>query len=243
MLKKSLLATVVICSLFTQACTSNTDSDKTDPRLTSNEPKFFTESGAISCAIGAGVFGLTCALVTGKTEECLAAAAVGCIATMGVNYLVNNIRTKYKTQEDQLKALSDAVANDNKTLTNLINQTKEVIKDNETRIAEINKQTKDAKEKEKLLKEEKAEAIANINYLKKELIGLKKKKDTYEQARDELLKNKDTQQQAQLNKDSKEQLKSLDSEIETLTKQITELETTLVAYGNSFDVNAIKTNA
>lgn len=63
-----------------------TDPNEVDPRLTSENSKFFTESNGWSCVFGGAVTGLTCSLLLeGSLDTCLLAAFLGWVITVSAN--------------------------------------------------------------------------------------------------------------------------------------------------------------
>lgn len=66
-----------------------------------------SSSYAVSCGVGAVLAGGVCLLIVDKDKRaaCIAASAAGCVAGMGTNALLDNIRNNYHSREQQLDAL------------------------------------------------------------------------------------------------------------------------------------------
>ena len=103
-----IIVTITLCiSMILTGCQNSggTSSKDVDPTLTkSNSAQFFSKSAWQSCAVGAGIGGIGCVLLGGKTGTCLASAAVGCGVLMGANYYLDTKRAEYADAEMRLDA-------------------------------------------------------------------------------------------------------------------------------------------
>ena len=134
-----------------------------DPTLTkSNSAKFFSKSAWQSCAVGAGIGGIGCVLLGGKTGTCLASAAVGCGVLMGANYYLDTKRAEFADAEMRLDAYIQDVQQNTYEVQAVTETAKAVLDKNLATLKTLNKQIKSQTVNQTQAKNELTQIDANI---------------------------------------------------------------------------------
>jgi len=155
-----------------------------DPRLTQDEPKFFSKPGAQACLVGAGVGALGC-LLAGRDNmvACMAIAAVaGCAVGATTNYVFDKRRSEFANNEQRMNAYIEDVEADSAKLQKRIAEVRVVLDDNKRQLAIIQQDIKTKSGDQKAMQRELAQMRANQAYLQKELENLDQKIELYRDA-------------------------------------------------------------
>lgn len=233
MFNKNLIVAVLALMFTLSGCASNSSASnkaKVDPTLTNEETSFFNESGATACIVGGLAGGIIGAFVGSNSNDkaayIIGGAAVGCAGAMGINYALNNVRTKYKTKEQQLMATITIVEEDNAKLQKKIDETKAVMAKQEQQLADLDKQVVDKAARQQEVNNMIASSQANIQYLQKQLAAAQKNNAEFTKQRDAIMA--DTK--AQSSSVDKKALAALNEKIAQNEKLLHDLEDTLSQY-------------
>ncbi|MDF7666635.1 hypothetical protein PT273_02020 [Orbaceae bacterium ESL0727] len=176
---KKIISVLTIClSLVLVGCQSNGSSrgssSDVDPALTKGQSaQFFSKSAWQSCAIGAGVGGLGCMLLGGKTGTCIASAAVGCGIAMGTNYYLDSKRAEYANSEQRLNVYIRDIQKNSQEVQSVTSASKAVLDKNLATLNTLNKQIKNATVNKKQASQELKQIDANIAYLNDKISRMK----------------------------------------------------------------------
>ena len=210
-----IIVTITLCiSMILTGCQNSggASSKDVDPTLTkSNSAQFFSKSAWQSCAVGAGIGGIGCVLLGGKTGTCLASAAVGCGVLMGANYYLDTKRAEYADAEMRLDAYIQDVQQNTYEVQAVTETAKAVLDKNLATLKTLNKQIKSQTVNQTQAKNELTQIDANIAYLKDKLSRMQKVE-------------KDWVSIAAQEKQSGVNVSKLDKQINQLHKQIAVLE-------------------
>ena len=210
-----LIVTITLCiSLILSGCqTSGGASSKdVDPALSkSNSAKFFSKSAWQSCAVGAGIGGIGCVLLGGKTGTCLASAAVGCGVMMGANYYLDTKRAEYADAEMRLDVYIQDVQQNTYEVQAVTESAKAVLDKNLATLKSLNKQINSQSVTKTQAQKDLTQIDANIAYLKDKLSRMKKVENDW-------VSISSQERQSGVN------VSKLDKEINQLHKQIAVLE-------------------
>lgn len=188
MYKQSIMATFLSAILLTGCAAQNTD--YVDPALKKSGAHFFSESGAASCAMGAGIGVLACLVsdVDNKLACSAIAGASGCIIGMSANYIFDNVRSNYANAEQQLDATSDLIKEDMAAVSDVKKATENLIERDKKAISDLEAQYQDKKSSKSALDKKIKEINANIAYIKEKLQILDNKIDSYDYAKNKFEK-------------------------------------------------------
>lgn len=188
MYKQSIMATFLSAILLTGCAAQNTD--YVDPALKKSGAHFFSESGAASCAMGAGIGVLACLVsdVDNKLACSAIAGASGCIIGMSANYIFDNVRSNYANAEQQLDATSDLIKEDIAAVSDVKKATENLIERDKKAISDLEAQYQDKKSSKSALDKKIKEINANIAYIKEKLQILDNKIDSYDYAKNKFEK-------------------------------------------------------
>ncbi len=234
-MKLKLLSLALIATLTLNGCANQAgdgyDYSKADPSITQDEVNFFSKSGYQACAIGAFT-GVAACLISNSSDKlaCAAIAAVGgCLVLMGSNYVLDDVRTKYKQKEDQLNAISDLVKKDSDRLKKLNAKTKTLIEREKKEIAKIQSESKKGVKDADVIKKKLDDVNNNIAYLEKSKEKYEEQLKTYSEVRDGLLVDENGKK-VSLNAEQQKKKKALEQDINNLKKEIDSLKSTLLTY-------------
>lgn len=241
MFKKTVLSVAVCVALsFMTGCQSlSGTSAKPDPRLQQEEINVDGTSYATSCAVGAGVGLLACALAGSDDASCyVAAAAAGCGVGMLGNALLDNLRKDYATREAQLDALISYVSRNNEQAQKLAAAAETVYKEDQQRLAQIKKDIASGSMQAKDIQYTIARYDANIDLLQDNIKGHEKAIESYENARKGIIadaKNKPS-------KAERKRIAEYDRRIAQLQKDIEEIRSTCSDFIRDRDVLKLAAN-
>lgn len=212
---KKVIPVLTIClSLILAGCQSSGggSSKNADPALTkSSSAQFFSKSAWQSCAVGAGVGGLGCVLLGGKTGTCIASAAVGCGIAMGANYYLDSKRAEYANSEQRLNVYIQDIQKNSQEVQAVTNTSKSVLDKNLATLSTLDKQIKNDTVNKKQAKQELSQIDANVAYLNDKIKRMKTVESDWRS-----LSSKERQSGVNVTK--------LDRQIDDLHKQISALE-------------------
>lgn len=179
------LLSVTLASLIAGCTNSLSTSSGVDPDLKKDEPKFFSQSGAVACASGAILSGLACLLVKDDNKEaCVAVAAAGCAVAMTGNYMLDKLRSDYHNLEDQLDAVKNQINASIKSTESLNQNIKDTLNDDNYEIAQIEKGIAEGSRSKKDLEDKVEQMEQNLAYMKDRLAkdqeNLEAQTDAYE---------------------------------------------------------------
>ena len=210
-----LIVTMTLCiSLILSGCQAScgASSKDVDPALSkSNSAKFFSKSAWQSCAIGAGIGGIGCVLLGGKTGTCLASAAVGCGVLMGANYYHDTKRAEFADAEMRLDVYIQDVQQNTYEVQAVTESAKAVLDKNLATLKSLNKQINSQSVTKTHAQKDLTQIDANIAYLKDKLSRMKKVENDW-------VSISSQERQSGVN------VSKLDKEINQLHKQIAVLE-------------------
>ena len=210
-----LIVTITLCiSLILSGCQASggASSKDVDPALSkSNSAKFFSKSAWQSCAIGAGIGGIGCVLLGGKTGACLASAAVGCGVMMGANYYLDTKRAEYADAEMRLDVYIQDVQQNTYEVQAITESARAVLDKNLATLKSLNKQLNSQSVTKTQAQKDLTQIDANIAYLKDKLSRMKKVENDW-------VSISSQERQSGVN------VSKLDKEINQLHKQIAVLE-------------------
>lgn len=210
-----LIVTMTLCiSLILSGCQASggASSKDVDPDLSkSNSAKFFSKSAWQSCAVGAGIGGIGCVLLGGKTGTCLASAAVGCGVMMGANYYLDTKRAEYADAEMRLDVYIQDVQQNTYEVQAVTESAKAVLDKNLATLKSLNKQINSQSVTKTQAQKDLTQIDANIAYLKDKLSRMKKVENDW-------VSISSQERQSGVN------VSKLDKEINQLHKQIAVLE-------------------
>ncbi|OTQ60367.1 hypothetical protein [Gilliamella sp. A7] len=210
-----LIVTLTLCiSLILSGCQASggASSKDVDPDLSkSNSAKFFSKSAWQSCAVGAGIGGIGCVLLGGKTGTCLASAAVGCGVMMGANYYLDTKRAEYADAEMRLDVYIQDVQQNTYEVQAVTESARAVLDKNLATLNSLNKQINSQSVNKTQAKKELSQIDANIAYLNDKLSRMKK-------VENEWVSLSSQERQSGVN------VSKLDNQINQLHKQIAVLE-------------------
>lgn len=210
-----LIVTLTLCiSLILSGCQASggASSKDVDPDLSkSNSAKFFSKSAWQSCAVGAGIGGIGCVLLGGKTGTCLASAAVGCGVMMGANYYLDSKRAEYADAEMRLDVYIQDVQQNTYEVQAVTESARAVLDKNLVTLNSLNKQINSQSVNKTQAKKELSQIDANIAYLNDKLSRMKK-------VENEWVSLSSQERQSGVN------VSKLDNQINQLHKQIAVLE-------------------
>ena len=210
-----LIVTITLCiSLILSGCQASggASSKDVDPDLSkSNSAKFFSKSAWQSCAVGAGIGGIGCVLLGGKTGTCLASAAVGCGVMMGANYYLDTKRAEYADAEMRLDVYIQDVQQNTYEVQAVTESARAVLDKNLATLNSLNKQINSQSVNKTQAKKELSQIDANIAYLNDKLSRMKK-------VENEWVSLSSQERQSGVN------VSKLDNQINQLHKQIAVLE-------------------
>jgi septal ring factor EnvC (AmiA/AmiB activator) len=173
-----IIMTITLCiSIVLTGCQASggASSRGVDPTLTkSNSARFFSKSAWQSCAIGAGVGGLGCLLLGGKTATCLASAAVGCGVMMGANYYLDTKRAEYADAEMRLDVYIQDIQQNTYEVQAVTETARAVLDKNLATLNTLNKQIASQSVNKTQARNDLNQIDANIAYLKDKLSNMKK---------------------------------------------------------------------
>lgn len=234
-MKMKLLALTLITTLTLNGCANQAgdgyDYSKADPSITQDDVNFFSKSGYQACAIGAFT-GIAACLVSNTSDKltCAALAAVGgCLVLMGSNYVLDDVRTKYKQKEDQLNAISNLVKKDSDRLKKLNAKTRTLVDKDKKEIANLQKEAKKGVKDAEVIKKKLDAINNNIAYLEKSKTEYEKQLKTYSEVLGGLLVDKNGKK-VSLNAEQQKKKKALEQDINNLKKEIDSLKSTLLTY-------------
>lgn len=208
---KTYLILVVCFSLVLSGCQSSNNKSVDSDLTNNNSAEFFSKSGWQSCAIGAGVGGLTCYLANGNAAACLIAAAATCGVAMGGNYYLDAKRSEYANEETRLNAYIQDVKTNTAQVKSVTDNAKIILNKNLSTLKTLNKQIAMKQVDEAQAKKELASIDANIAYLNDKLGRMKNVEKDWR-----IISTKEKQAGVNVSK--------LDSQIVQLNKQIKVLE-------------------
>lgn len=184
-----------------------------DPRLKTDEARFFSKSGWQACAGGALVGALACQIgnPSDKKKCMLKAALVGCGVAMGANYYLDQRRSEYANTETRLDAMITDVQDDNRKLQSLTQTARTVMAEDRAQIAQLKKDIAANRVQQEQAKTQIAEIDANTRYLRKSLADLKSREQQWREV-------------AASEKASGARVDALDAEINRMQQQIASLE-------------------
>ncbi len=231
-------------------CLSNTGTSgdgNVDPRLTQDEPEFFSESGALACAGGAILGVLAGALVCdgdNKLACAIGGGLAGCGVGMGANYILDRVRADNHNLETQLDATAKEVADHNKSIKDLNARAQKLVEEGKAEQQKLEQQlTRGEISKDKYA--EKARSLdGNIAYLQNAVQKHKEELANYQTAREALISKKDKKgkvTQVKLSEADKKQLADLDKQIAFYQSEIAALEKTEADYAqvrSSYIINS-----
>ena len=232
-IRRSFLVSCVATLMTTQVgCASSPSSGGTegvDSRLTDTNAQFFSKSGAASCVVGSLLGALTGVLACkDKKLACAAAGAVvGCGAAMTANYVLDDIRSKYKKTEDQLDVLNLRVQGAVTKTNKIEDDMNSVVADDKAEVAKLTEEFKVGTKSKEDLKAKQESMQKNIAYLQGNLKGAEDYLTSYKTARDEISKNVDAGTD-----ENQQKIKELDAQIATLENKITDLKSAIADYAN-----------
>ena len=210
-----LIVTLTLCiSLILSGCQASggASSKDVDPDLSkSNSAKFFSKSAWQSCAVGAGIGGIGCVLLGGKTGTCLASAAVGCGVMMGANYYLDTKRAEYADAEMRLDVYIQDVQQNTYEVQAVTESARAVLDKNLATLKSLNKQINSQSVTKTQAQKDLTQIDANIAYLKDKLSRMKKVENDW-------VSISSQERQSGVN------VSKLDKEINQLHKQIAVLE-------------------
>lgn len=175
------------------------------------------EGAAAGCAAGilAGI--LIGAAGGGKKNTMLADGAIGCVAGAaiggGVGAYVADKQEKYATKEEQLDAMIADVKGENQRLAGLVTATQQVIVADKARLDQIDKDLAAGKITMAQAKEKIAAVDDNKAYLDNTIAELRKRQTNYADAASQTARGA-----------PKSKVRAMNEEINTLEKQIAQLE-------------------
>lgn len=213
-LMTKVLPVLSLClSLVLAGCqTSGSNSKNVDPALTKgNSAEFFSKSAWQSCAIGAGVGGIGCVLLGGKTGTCLASAAVGCGIAMGGNYYLDSKRAEYANDEQRLNVYIQDIQKNSQEVQAVTNSSRSVLDKNLATLNTLNKQINNDTVNKKQATKELNQIDANIAYLNDKIKRMKSVESDWRSVSEQ-------ERQSGVN------VTKLDKQIADLNKQISALE-------------------
>ena len=149
-----------------------------DPRLTqSNDAEFFSKSGYQACAVGAGIGILGCALSNSSNKAVCAIAAgiTACGVAMGANYYLDQRRSEYADTTTRLAKMNSDVEQDTQNVITRTATAKQVIQDDQARIAQIKRDIANKKVDKTKAQAQIAEIDSNIARLRKDLGNMRTK--------------------------------------------------------------------
>lgn len=222
-MKKIALVSALIVTMALSGCnsTSNSGYGGADPdaRLISKEFNVEKSSYTTSCLVGAGVAGVGCLLIAKPSQRalCIAAAAAGCMASMGVNAILDNIRENYHTKEAQLDALLDQLEVNRQKAVQMNHAAYTVYKEDHAKFKQMQNDIKANKVSADQIKKSIAQYNANIKVLEENLEVHEENVGKYKEVRDGLVGKE------QLNAQEKKKLKELNRQIASLQKTVDDL--------------------
>ncbi len=158
-----------------------------DPRLTqSNDAEFFSKSGYQACAVGAGIGILGCALSNSSNKAVCAIAAgiTACGVAMGANYYLDQRRSEYADTTTRLAKMNSDVEQDTQNVITRTATAKQVIQDDQARIAQIKRDIANKKVDKTKAQAQIAEIDSNIARLRKDLGNMRTKVTEYTKVAD-----------------------------------------------------------
>lgn len=166
---------LILCvSLVLSGCQSTTRTASVDPILTNNNSaEFFSKSGWQACAVGAGLGGVTCYLVTRDSLTCLVAAAASCGIAMGGNYYLDAKRSEYANKEMRLASYINDVQANTAQVKSVTDSAQIVLDKNLMTLKKLDKDIATNKVDITEAQKELRGIDANINYLNAKLIRMK----------------------------------------------------------------------
>lgn len=229
---KTAVAVAVALSLGLGGCVSNSGSSGStgaDPRLANDDFNVDESSYAVACGVGALAVGGLCLLIADSNNRaaCIAAAGAGCLAGMGGNALLDNLRKDYHTEEQQLDALAATMESNNAKARSMASAAKSVYADDQAKLKNLEKQIKNGQAQKSDLQATIAQYDANIKLLQENIDSHTKSLDSYKTARNGIAK------QGQLNDIERKKLKECDARIADLEKSIESIRTVLASYTES----------
>lgn len=213
------IGAVLAASLFLAACATNgVDEANLSPaekRLRQQADTFnqtVAEGALTGCAVGLLVGLLSSnrgggAAAQGAIIGCAAGAAVG----GATGYYVANKQEQYANEEERLNSMTDDVRKDNERLAQLIQTSRQVIAEDTKTLESLEKRIAAGTMTKDKARDELARIDDNTKYMNETLAKLKEKHEEYVLAR-------------QQTGGSKAQAQAMDQEINTLEKQIAQLE-------------------
>lgn len=221
-MKKIALVSALIVTMALSGCNSTTggfDGADPDARLISKDFNVEKSSYVTSCLVGAGVVGVGCMLIANSSQRavCIAAAAAGCMASMGVNAILDNIRQNYHTKEAQLDALMDQLEVNRQKAVQMNAAAHRVYQDDHAKFLQMQKDIKANKVSAEQVKKSIAQYNANIKVLQENLEVHEENVNKYKEVRDGLVGKE------MLTAQEKKKLKELDRQIASLEKTVDDL--------------------
>ncbi|NLY27707.1 MAG: hypothetical protein GX049_09185 [Alcaligenaceae bacterium] len=184
--KQILTAATLVLTLFISGCASTGSAmlsgPSADPRLTQgNDAQFFSKSGYQACAAGAAVGVLGC-LVSNSSNKAVCAIAAGiaaCGVAMGANYYLDYRRNEYANTSERLSVMTQDVKADTEKVIARTTTMQAVIKDDEARLASIQRQMKAQALDAEKAKKELASVDKNLNFMQEEVKKIQNKVEQY----------------------------------------------------------------
>lgn len=205
------------------------DDPQVNSTLKHDDASFFSSSGLVGCAVGAGI-GMLGTLIFGKdhAENFAMMAAAGCALGMGTNYLLDNVRANYASTEEQLDATRKQVEAQLKTARNLHAASKKAVAEDEQAVQQLKSDYQKGKTTYAALQRKDKELVANIQYLTSQKQEAKTHIEQIEQARAGVVS--DAGGEDALTAIQRRKLKQLDTEIASLKSEIESINDNIVAY-------------
>lgn len=175
-------------SIFLSGCTATGSSflnNNTDPRLsTGSEAEFFSKSGFQACAAGAGVAAVACLLSnSGNKTACMIIGGIAaCGVGLGANYYVDGRRAQFADTNVRLQHMTTEVEEDTRRIMARTQTFKDIIKDDEKQLAQVQQQLAQKSIDAVQAKNELAQLDRNINAMNKELAVMDDKVKQYRDA-------------------------------------------------------------
>lgn len=234
MFAKTLLVSLVSCTLLISGCSSNSGGGffsgfggaDPDPRLAQYDVETSGSSYASSCAIGAGVAGFSCLLMVDKEHyaACIAAAAAGCAVFMGGNAILDSLRTKYHTREQQLNGLIEMNTDLNKTALQMAQASKDVYLETERKIQRMQEGIKTNQVSREQIVAQIEQNEANAELLQKNLETYEESLTSLKDARRGLVSGQN------LNAQERKRLRECDRQIAALQTAIDDMRASLEGF-------------
>ncbi len=211
---------------------SGDDYADVDPNLKSDDASFFSESGAVGCATGAGLGILACLLSNSDDKlTCSIAAGVGgCAVGMTANYILDNVRANYHTTEEQLDATSAQVEKDLETTKKLHALSKQSLAQDREQVKALKRDYQRGKATKADLEKKDRELAANVKYLSTQKREAQNRLAAAKEARNGVIS--DAGGADSLQAQNKARVRKLDREIAKLQSQIDGLNDTIIGYND-----------